>query len=74
MCPRNCGRRYKHKSHLNVHLKYECGVPKRFKCDVCDKAFARKENFKTHMIMKHKTILFNASNVSADVPTSSLST
>ncbi|KAK7573706.1 hypothetical protein V9T40_010897 [Parthenolecanium corni] len=57
VCPRNCGRRYKHKSHLNVHLKYECGVPKRFKCDLCDKAFARKENFKTHMIMKHKRIL-----------------
>ncbi|KAK7573705.1 hypothetical protein V9T40_010896 [Parthenolecanium corni] len=50
LCPRNCGRRYKHKFNLNVHLKYECGVPKQFKCGICEKAFALKGAHKKHMM------------------------
>lgn len=55
-CPRNCGRRYKHKNYINFHLKYECGVPKKFKCDICGKAFARNDTCKTHKILKHKIV------------------
>ncbi|XP_065209939.1 zinc finger protein 37-like [Planococcus citri] len=54
---RNCGRKYKHKQHLTFHLKYECGVSKKFKCNLCGKEFAQKsdgvtfrmENFATGM-------------------------
>lgn len=57
-CPNNCGRKYKNKSDLmNKHLKFECGQPKRFKCDYCNKSFSRKENCKTHIGLKHKIIV-----------------
>ena len=56
-CPNNCGRKYKRKTHLNRHLKYECGVPKQFKCDVCDKPFTHKESLKTHLGVVHQVIM-----------------
>jgi len=57
LCPNNCGRKYKHRESLGKHLKYECGVPKKFRCEICNRAFAQKENFKTHMGIKHKIIM-----------------
>lgn len=55
ICPRNCGRSYNHRATMNRHLKYECGVPPRFKCNVCGKLFAQKVNLGTHLISVHKT-------------------
>lgn len=57
MCPRNCGRKYVQKSSVLRHLKYECGVPKKFKCIICGKDFALKENYRTHMGVRHKIII-----------------
>ena len=56
-CPNNCGRKYKHKCNLNQHLRYECGVPKNFVCNICNKAVARKSNLKSHMVLKHGIVL-----------------
>ncbi|XKL69558.1 hypothetical protein PGB90_007327 [Kerria lacca] len=56
-CPNNCGRKYKHKHHLNRHLKYECGVRKQFVCDECGRSFAHKCNLKNHSIIVHKKII-----------------
>lgn len=56
-CPNNCGRKYKHKRHLNRHLKYECGVSKQFKCEECDKKFSHKYNLKNHAIIVHKKLI-----------------
>lgn len=56
VCPRNCGRRYKHKTHLNNHLRYECGVPKQFKCHLCCKECSRKASLQLHLINKHKVL------------------
>ncbi|XP_050536201.1 zinc finger and BTB domain-containing protein 41-like isoform X2 [Daktulosphaira vitifoliae] len=47
-CPRNCGRSYKNKKHLQRHM-CECGVPPQFKCDKCEKTFKRKDHMKKHV-------------------------
>lgn len=59
-CPRKCGRRYngpKRKNTLSNHLKYECGVPRKFLCSLCKKWFTRKECLKKHCLFIHKRIL-----------------
>lgn len=56
-CPNNCGRKYKYKYNLNQHLKHGCGVPKKFVCEVCNKAFAIKSSLKSHMGLRHKIIM-----------------
>lgn len=49
MCPKNCGKGYKYKSHLYRHIA-ECGVPPRFKCDNCLKPFKRNCDLKRHQV------------------------
>ncbi len=62
-CPNFCGRKYKYKSTLYVHLKYECGVDKQFKCDDCGKFFARKAHLQSHTANIHKRLLWLPSDV-----------
>ena len=57
ICPNNCGRKYKNKCHLSRHLKYECGVPKRFSCSMCNKRFAQRDSYRSHMGLKHGVIV-----------------
>lgn len=57
-CPNNCGRCYRSKYSLKNHLKYECGVERKFKCQECGRAFTQKGNLKTHVITIHKKIFF----------------
>lgn len=57
-CINNCGRRYKSKYSLKSHLKYECGVERKFKCQFCGKMFTQKGSLKTHIIGVHKKIFY----------------
>lgn len=57
MCPKGCNRKYSNKGTLQRHLKYECGVPKKFKCHICGHLFARKEHFQNHVLCKHRSLL-----------------
>jgi uncharacterized C2H2 Zn-finger protein len=56
-CPNNCGRVYTLRQSLYSHLKHECGVPKQYRCHLCDKGFAQKGSYKSHMGMIHKVIV-----------------
>lgn len=56
-CLNGCGRSYKLLSSLQRHLSLECGVPKKFICFICDKAYTRKESLKYHMSEKHKVMI-----------------
>lgn len=59
ICPNQCGRRYKgksRKSNLKVHLKYECGVPRQFRCEYCHRTFVHKAHLKGHLGLVHGII------------------
>ncbi|XP_031346979.1 longitudinals lacking protein, isoforms A/B/D/L isoform X13 [Photinus pyralis] len=51
-CP-DCGRRYKLKSSLSKHLKWECGKEPRFKCPFCDYQAKQKIHLVRHMDRHH---------------------
>lgn len=57
-CPNGCGQKYRSKCNLNRHLRYGCGTPPMFKCPVCEKPFARKDNLKSHMIIRHHLVVW----------------
>ncbi|XP_060572453.1 zinc finger protein 235-like [Ruditapes philippinarum] len=52
-CP-DCGIQYKFKSQMEIHRRIHTGV-KPFVCEVCHKAFAQKNNLKSHMTV-HMTV------------------
>lgn len=56
-CTNKCGRKYKSKTSLYTHLKYECGVDPQFHCQVCHKSYKHKCTFKVHMIRDHGIVL-----------------
>lgn len=57
LCPNNCGRRYKYKAGVYQHLKFECGKERQFQCNVCLKKFSFRNNWKSHCIMKHGSVM-----------------
>lgn len=54
-----CDRSYKHRYHLNHHLKFECGLKPQFQCPHCNYKCKQKSNLKSHIIIKHHSHLFN---------------
>lgn len=63
-CLNNCGRSYKLLSSLQRHLTFECNVPKKFMCEVCQKSYTRKESLKFHITEKHSKKIDQYMNVS----------
>lgn len=60
VCPNHCGRKYRgksRKSNLKVHLKYECGVPRQFQCEFCQRSFVHKAHLKGHVGVVHGIVL-----------------
>ncbi|KAF6202992.1 hypothetical protein GE061_003404 [Apolygus lucorum] len=51
-----CPREYKNKSHLQRHLKYECGKPPQFHCPLCPYSAKLNFNLKSHLRVKHALI------------------
>lgn len=51
-CP-NCSKCYLHKCTLMRHLRFECGWEPRFRCTLCGHRCKRKENLRSHMVVKH---------------------
>jgi len=57
-CPNGCGRRYTLYSSLWKHLRYVCGVEKRFRCTVCTRMFTFKHDLHRHMLT-HQILPWN---------------
>lgn len=51
-----CGKTYKHRQSLQNHKKYECGVDKKFHCNICGKRFRYKSDFNSHLGIVHKQL------------------
>ena len=44
-----CGKRYKSRSKLNRHVRYECGGARnQLQCRVCGRRFSRPDNLRQH--------------------------
>lgn len=52
-----CGRKYKTKSGLNLHIHVECGKPPEFCCYICKKEFKQKGNYQRRLIIVHPIIV-----------------
>ncbi|XP_060839242.1 sex determination protein fruitless-like isoform X8 [Rhopalosiphum padi] len=67
ICPNKCGHKYKgisRKAHLKRHLIYECGVPKKFNCELCLKKFSYNVSLQKHYNICTKNILmYNNHNI-----------
>lgn len=49
----NCGRRYKHRKSLHVHITKECGKTPSLSCPHCPFITYRKYNINKHITNKH---------------------
>ncbi|XP_046397696.1 zinc finger and BTB domain-containing protein 8A.1-A-like [Ischnura elegans] len=47
-CP-ICRNLYRHKTSLQRHLRYQCGVEPKFRCHLCDRRFNYNFSLKNHM-------------------------
>ncbi|XP_026814577.1 sex determination protein fruitless-like isoform X9 [Rhopalosiphum maidis] len=57
-CPNaGCNRSYKTKPGIYTHLKHECGIEPRFRCQHCLKAFKRKWSFQSHILHVHRSLI-----------------
>lgn len=56
-CPKMCGRKYKSKQAVKLHMKYECGIEPQFQCSICGKKFKQPVTKKNHMYTVHKVLL-----------------
>lgn len=51
-CPR-CGKVYRWRGNLNLHLRQECGKDPQFQCPMCPHRSKQKSNLKTHIVNIH---------------------
>jgi hypothetical protein len=52
-----CGKVYRWKKSLSLHLRVECGKEPQFQCPVCPYKAKQKGNLKSHMRVWHPTDL-----------------
>lgn len=53
-----CGKSYRYKEGLYNHQKFECGKDPQFQCPHCPHRTKHKGNLKSHIISRHKPIIF----------------
>ena len=52
-----CEKRYKHKSHLNRHIK-STHENVRYNCDQCDKSYSTKTDLRCHIQIVHEKVRY----------------
>lgn len=55
-CPKKCGRKYKSRQAMRLHIKYECGVKPQFQCHICGNKFKQPVHRKKHLLAIHKIL------------------
>lgn len=48
VCPK-CGQLYTRTDTFRRHTRYECGVPRKFECQICSLRFKRQNHLTRHM-------------------------
>lgn len=54
-----CGRKYKYKTGLRSHVRFECGKEPRFHCNICEYTCHVKSNLKSHILRRHYDVIPN---------------
>lgn len=54
-CP-DCLKKYKGRSGLNQHLKYECGKQPEFQCHLCSTKTKRPHSLRRHLLHIHNIV------------------
>lgn len=54
----SCGKKYKTKSLLGRHVRYECGTEPQFPCPLCLHRAKHKQALQYHAIARHNTRLW----------------
>lgn len=52
----SCGKTYKYKQSLVLHIRYECGKEPQFQCPHCPYKAKQKGSVKSHIALKHLKI------------------
>ncbi|XP_054287655.1 zinc finger protein 585A-like [Macrosteles quadrilineatus] len=50
---KGCGKKYRHKTSLSKHRKYECGKEAQFQCPHCPYKAKQKGTLKSHVLIRH---------------------
>ncbi|KAK3915456.1 Longitudinals lacking protein, isoforms F/I/K/T [Frankliniella fusca] len=54
-----CGKEYRWKQSLMLHLRQECGKEPQFQCPYCQHRSKRRGNLKGHVLRSHPEQVFN---------------
>ncbi|XP_075226159.1 uncharacterized protein LOC142327137 isoform X7 [Lycorma delicatula] len=52
-----CGKVYKYKTSLNLHLRVKCGHAPKFQCIICSRKFFYNGQLKMHVLTKHHSVV-----------------
>ncbi|XP_054287668.1 zinc finger protein 782-like [Macrosteles quadrilineatus] len=53
-----CQKTYRHKRNLYKHMRFECGNKRPFSCPHCPYKASQKGTLKSHVVIKHKSLMF----------------
>lgn len=70
VCPR-CNSKYSHKGNFQRHIRYECGQPHRYKCQICGQGTTRRNTLFRHMRDKHNIYSNIMPSANTPLPTNS---
>lgn len=70
VCPR-CKSKYGYKGNFLRHIRYECGQPRRYKCQICGQGTTRRNTLFRHMRDIHGMFTNVPTSSTTPLPTNS---